>query len=74
MPGVAMYSNPSPSLEGPSHPQVDIADPLEVARWSWLLDVPDVQIHHAVRLVGNNGEAVAHYIEFFGRPAGRHRH
>jgi hypothetical protein len=62
------------SLEGPSHPQVNIADPLEVARWSWLLDVPDLQIHHAVRLVGNNGEAVAHYIEFFGRPGSRHRH
>jgi len=69
-----MQSEQSPSLEGPSHPQVDIADPLEVARWSWLLDVPDLQIHHAVSLVGNNGEAVAHYVEFFGRPAGRHRH
>ncbi|MEO8153840.1 MAG: DUF3606 domain-containing protein [Rhizobacter sp.] len=69
-----MHPDYSLSLEGPSHPQVDIADPLEVARWSWLLDVPDLQIHYAVRLVGNNGDAVAHYIEFFGRPGGRHRH
>ncbi|HET7793894.1 MAG TPA: DUF3606 domain-containing protein [Rhizobacter sp.] len=69
-----MYSDPTPTLEGPCQPQVDVADPLEVARWSWLLDVPDVQIHHAVRLVGNNGDAVAHYIEFFGRPTGRACH
>ncbi len=68
------FSEHSSTLEGPNHPQVDIADPLEVARWSWLLDVPDLQIHHAVSLVGNNGEAVAHYVEFFGRPMGRHRH
>jgi hypothetical protein len=60
------------SLQGPSFPQVNLADPLEVARWSWLLDVPDRQIHHAVSLVGNDGDAVAQYIEFFGR-AGRHR-
>jgi hypothetical protein len=63
-----------PSLQGPAYPHVDLADPLEVARWSWLLDVPDHQIHHAVSLVGDNGDAVAHYIEFFGRPTGRHRH
>lgn len=69
-----MHPDQIASLEGPSHPQVDTADPLEVARWSWLLDVPDLQIHHAVRLVGNNGEAVAHYIEFFGRAGGRLRH
>ncbi len=69
-----MQPDQSTTLEGPSYPQVDLADPLEVARWSWLLDVPDLQIHHAVRLVGNNGEAVAHYIEFFGRPSGRRRH
>ena len=39
-----------------------------------MLDVPDQQIHHAVRLVGNNGDAVAHYIELYGRAAGRSRH
>jgi len=69
-----MYPDQSPTLQGPTYPQVDLADPLEVARWSWLLDVPDRQIHHAVSLVGDNGDAVAHYIEFFGRPTGRHRH
>jgi hypothetical protein len=69
-----MQPDHSTALEGPSHPKVDLADPLEVARWSWLLDVPDLQIRHAVKLVGSNGEAVAHYIEFFGRPVGRFRH
>jgi hypothetical protein len=69
-----MTPNRSLSLEGPNQPHVDLADPLEVARWSWLLDVPDQQIHHAVRLVGHNGDAVAHYIELYGRPAGRCRH
>ncbi|WOB07939.1 DUF3606 domain-containing protein [Piscinibacter gummiphilus] len=69
-----MQPDHSPSLEGPTQPHVDLTDPLEVARWSWLLDVPDHQIHHAVRLVGNNGDAVAHYIELYGRPAGRARH
>ena len=66
--------DPTPSFQSPAYPQVDIADPLEVARWSWLLDVPDQHIHHAVRLVGNDGQAVAHYIEYFGRPGARHRH
>jgi hypothetical protein len=51
-----------------SCPQVDVADPLEVARWSWLLDVADEQIRHAVAMVGQNGEAVSHYIEIFSRP------
>jgi len=69
-----MQPDRSISLEGPTHSHVDLADPLEVARWSWLLDVPDQQIHHAVQLVGNNGDAVAHYIELYGRPAGRSRH
>lgn len=69
-----MHSEHSPSLEGPTQPHVDLTDPLEVARWSWLLDVPDLQIHHAVTLVGNNGDAVAHYIELYGRTAGRARH
>lgn len=69
-----MYPERLPAIEGPNQPQVDVADPLEVARWSWLLDVPDQQIHHAVSLVGHNGDAVAHYIEFFGRPAPRLRH
>jgi hypothetical protein len=69
-----MTPDRSISLEGPTQPHVDLADPLEVARWSWLLDVPDHQIHHAVQLVGNNGDAVAHYIELYGRPAGRGRH
>lgn len=69
-----MYSERTAALEGPTQPHVDLADPLEVARWSWLLDVPDQQIHHAVRLVGNNGDAVAHYIELYGRAAGRNRH
>lgn len=69
-----MTPNRSLPLEGPNQPHVDLADPLEVARWSWLLDVPDQQIHHAVRLVGNNGDAVAHYIELYGRPPGRARH
>lgn len=69
-----MHPDFSPTLSAPTYPQVDLADPLEVARWSWLLDVPDQQIHHAVSLVGDNGDAVAHYIEFFGRPTGRHRH
>ncbi len=58
----------------PTAPQVDLSDPLELARWSWLLDVPDAQIRHAVALVGSGGDAVAHYIEFFGRPRGRHTH
>jgi hypothetical protein len=62
------------SLEGPTQAHVDLTDPLEVARWSWLLDVPDLQIHHAVKLVGNHGDAVAHYIELYGRPASRARH
>ena len=69
-----MHPDHSPTLQSSYYPQVDLADPLEVARWSWLLDVPDRQIHHAVSLVGDNGDAVAHYIEFFGRPTGRHRH
>ena len=69
-----MHTDPSPFLQAPSQPHVDLADPLEVARWSWLLDVPDLQIHHAVSLVGASGDAVAHYIEFFGRPAGRRVH
>lgn len=58
--------------EPPSCPQIDMADPLEIARWSWLLDASDIHIRHAVSLVGINGEAVAHYIDLFGRPASRH--
>ncbi|HEX3140691.1 MAG TPA: hypothetical protein VHQ87_11595 [Rhizobacter sp.] len=69
-----MHTDLSSSLDGPVQSQVDVADPMEVARWSWLLDVPDVQIHHAVRLVGRGGDAVAHYIEFYGRPVGRLQH
>ncbi len=69
-----MQPDRSPYLDDPPRQQVDLADPLEVARWSWLLDVPDAQIHHAVALVGSNGEAVSHYIEHFGRPTRRHRH
>jgi len=57
--------------EGPGLPratvEVDVADPMEVARWSWLLDVCDEQIRHAVSLVGPNGEAVAEYLEMFCR-------
>ncbi len=47
--------------------EVDVADPMEVARWSWLLDVSDEQIRYAVTMVGPNGEAVAEYMEMFCR-------
>ena len=63
-----MQSTGLPSPDALPYPQVDIADPLEVARWSWLLDVTDEQIRHAVSMVGNNGEAVSHYIELYSRP------
>jgi len=63
-----MQTSVTVASEMPSYPQVNIADPLEVARWSWLLDVADVQIHHAVNMVGNSGDAVSHYIELYSRP------
>lgn len=67
--------DPTPTPEeGSCQSHVDVADPMEVARWSWLLDVPDAQILHAVNLVGRNADAVAHYVEFYGRPSGRLRH
>jgi hypothetical protein len=47
--------------------EVDVLDPLEVARWAWLLDVDGVQLRHAVKMVGPNGEAVAEYLEMFCR-------
>jgi hypothetical protein len=56
-----------------SQPDVNVADPLEIARWSWLLDVTDAEVKRAVTLVGNNGGAVSHYIESFLRP-GKLRH
>jgi hypothetical protein len=49
------------------HLEVDVLDPLEIARWAWLLDVAEVQIRHAVAMVGPNGEAVAEYLEMFCR-------
>ena len=50
-----------------SHFEVDVQDPLELARWAWLLDVSEAQIAYGVRMVGPNGEAVAEYLELFCR-------
>jgi hypothetical protein len=70
----AMPAVHTPSILSPEEPdfpratvEVDVADPMEVARWSWLLDVSDEQIRYAVTMVGPNGEAVAEYLEMFCR-------
>jgi hypothetical protein len=68
-PHIAMHSEHCLVDERISYPLVDVTDPLEVARWSWLLKVSELQIRHAVSLVGNDSEAVARYIELFCRPS-----